>query len=718
MARIRRRDILAVAVIAGLCGALSITPLLDAVRGLSLDALITLRWQAFGPRQDAAAAPAVVVAIDEESYDAPPFKGSPTITWTREIGHLLTALVEGGASVVGFDIIFPSSIEQSEIPFGDEAVGARMRGFDRDFLRALRAAAVDGKVVLGEVQHSDQPIRPAAGQRIAVGQQRNIRALNAYNDADDVVRRLPLRFAVDGQAVPSMAVELAARAQKAAPEFAPDGTMTLAGYRVPTAVPGTLALNFEGGASDIPTFSLADLRACAEKGDKDFFRRHFDGKVVLVGTLLDTEDRKATSKRFATGLERAWAPRCALPVSAAAGQIERSSIAGVYVHATAVNNLIRRDAVTEAGLPATGAIAVALAALVAVAALLLAPAVALAAYLGLATAYGAAAVVTFQQAVALPLVEPLLAGLGALAAMVGYRFVIADKEERLLRRSFALYLSPKVIDKMVESDTPPALGGEMRDVTVFFSDIAGFSTFSETMTPQALVALMNNYLSAMTDIIEAAGGYVDKYIGDSIVAVFGAPLDDPDHARHAVGAALQCRARLEEMNASGGAFLGHRIGHRIGLNSGAALVGNIGSRRRFNYTAMSDAVNLASRLEGANKYFGTTILVSEMTVALTGSSFAWREIDAIRVKGRAQPVRVFDPLAGTGNETPEQAAHGAAYAEGLTAWRARNFAGAAACFARIAALDSPAALFEARARQFASQPPGPDWEPVNTLEGK
>ena len=133
---------------------------------------------------------------------------------------------------------------------------------------------------------------------------------------------------------------------------------------------------------------------------------------------------------------------------------------------------------------------------------------------------------------------------------------------------------------------------------------------------------------------------------------------------------------------------------------------------------MSDAVNLASRLEGANKYFGTSIMASEATVKLTGTTFAWRELDAIRVKGRTRPVKIYDPLAESGRESPEQAARAEIYAEGLACWRARDFTGAVRCFARIADVDPPAARFLLRAQQFAADPPGPDWEPVFALEGK
>jgi adenylate cyclase len=554
---------------------------------------------------------------------------------------------------------------------------------------------------------------------MSVGPQRNIRALNVHNDPDDIIRRVPLVFEMDGgDRLPSMSIELAARAQGAAPELAADGTMTLAGYRIPSVVPNTLTLNFEGGSRDIPTFSLADLRACVEKGDAGYFQRHFKDRVVLIGTVLDVEDRKLTSKRLATGVEGSTAPRCALPDPASAGKYVRDSISGVYIHATAVNNLIRRGALTEVSRAWSAAASVGLSAAAAGAALILGPGLAALALLAVIVVWAGGALWAFTHAFVLPLLDPVLASCVALAVMVGYRFVVADKDKRLLRKSFALYLAPAVIEKMMASSKLPSLGGEARTITVYFSDVAGFSSFSEKMTPSELVALMKEYLSAMTDIIEAHGGFVDKYIGDAIVAVFGAPLDDPNHALNAVKAAMACRARLEELNQTAAAFKGFKLGQRIGLNSGEALVGNIGSRRRFNYTVMGDVVNLASRLEGANKYFATAIMASEATAELAGPPIAWRELDAIRVKGRKKPVKILEALAETGKETPEQKELAAAYAEGLACWRRRDFAGAAIAFSATAVRDPTAALFLERARKLVQNPPGPDWEPVNTLEGK
>jgi len=719
MGRGIRRDAVAIGLVALLGGLVLALPPLDIVHGWSIDFLTAARFELFGPRRDGATAPVAVIAIDEETYQTPPFKGSPTPTWTTEIGRVLTAVLDGGAKVAGFDIVFFNSIEQSEIPFGEDSVGARLRGFDRPFLRALAGGAATGKVVLGEVLRTDGALSPAPGQRIAVRQQQNIRPLNVYTDADNVVRRVPLTFAGSGGPITSMALELAARALSTPPIIADDGSVKLAGYRIPGAVANTMTLNFDGGGNDVLTYSLADLRACVERNDKDFFHRQFDGKVVIFGTLLDQLDRKLTSKRLVTGPDRSGAPRCApTVVQVSAPQFGRGTIAGVYIHATAVNNLLGRDGLVELGRWPVALIAFVFAVLVGIAARLLAPATAAVAAFALAALWTWCAIFAFDRLLVLPLSEPFLAGLASLVAIIAYRLVVSDRGQRLLRRSFALYLAPQVIDKMLASDKLPELGGETRNVTIFFSDLADFSTISEQMAPTELVAFMNEYLSAMTDIIEARGGYVEKYIGDSIVAMFGAPVDDADHARNAALAALGCRARLEDMNRTSPAFRGLKVAQRMGLNSGEALVGNIGSRRRFNYSVMSDAVNVASRLEGANKYYGTTIIASESTVTLAGDAFIWRELDATRVKGRNAPVKIFELVARAGEATAEQREAASAYAEGLSAWRARAFAAAVDCFARVAGFDKPSALFLKRASAYANDPPGADWEPVNVLEGK
>jgi class 3 adenylate cyclase len=256
----------------------------------------------------------------------------------------------------------------------------------------------------------------------------------------------------------------------------------------------------------------------------------------------------------------------------------------------------------------------------------------------------AAATIVFRGGLVMPTLQPLTAALASLALGIGYRTTIVDRDKRLLRQSFALYLAPAIIDGMLASNRPPRLGGELRTVTIFFSDVVGFSALSEGLRPNEVVALMNTYLSAMTDIIESQCGFVDKYIGDAIVAVFGAPADDPDHAAAATRAALRCQRRLAELNAADGPFAARPLAQRIGLNTGEVLVGNIGSHRRFNYTVMGDAVNLASRLEDANRDHGTSILAAHATVAAAGPGFAWRELGEIQVRGREGVVRIHEAL--------------------------------------------------------------------------
>ena len=224
------------------------------------------------------------------------------------------------------------------------------------------------------------------------------------------------------------------------------------------------------------------------------------------GTVLGSEDRRLTSKRFTTGIEGARAPRCAQAEQPVSGRFQRRDIAGIYIHATAVNNLIARNAAVELGRLPIALIAALVAAFAAVVARTLKPAAAVLAFIGAIAAYLIGATVAFNNALVLPLSEPFIAGFAALAAMVGYRFMITDKDRRLLRKSFALYLAPDVIDRMLASNKLPVLGGETRHVTVLFSDLEGFSLIAEKMSHDAVMTLMNEYLCEMTDIIEGYGG--------------------------------------------------------------------------------------------------------------------------------------------------------------------------------------------------------------------
>lgn len=590
-------------------------PTAEWLRGASLDLLVPLRHALFS--QAAPAGRVAVVAIDEETYRRPPFSEMPQAGWSPLLAPVLTA-VAAEAALVGFDVVYSTSLDNLQ------------RGYERDFLIALRNAARAGKLVLGKVQHSAHPILPHGSQQVAVGGAANIRPLNAFEDSDGVIRRLPLSFAAADGREAGLAAELALRA----------GASVLP----PVDAAGNLLLDFNTAAGAIPTYSLADLHACAAAGRTEYFRDHFAGRVVILATVLDVEDRRLTSRRFVPMTDGVAAPpRCVHPAMQLAAA-PRDSIAGVYIHATAVNNILDGRPLRDWSAMSAVVVAIVLALLTAAAAFLLQLRVGLVGIAVTLVLLPFAAVLLLQGGSVAPWLS-LAAAMAATAAVtVAYRFAVSDRDRRLIARLFSLYLPPVVVERMVAGGRMPELGGEEREVTVLFSDIAGFTAISEACDPATLVQGLNIYFSTMTDIIEAHGGFVDKYIGDAIVAVFGAPLDAPRHAEQAMRAAMQMRdvLRAEPERFS---LAGLPLKTRIGLNTGRVLIGNIGSPRRFNYTAMGDAVNLAARLEGANKAYGTSILVSEDTMQAAGEAVVARRVDIVRVVGRAQPVRLYEPLA-------------------------------------------------------------------------
>ncbi|MCA9674756.1 MAG: adenylate/guanylate cyclase domain-containing protein [Kofleriaceae bacterium] len=293
---------------------------------------------------------------------------------------------------------------------------------------------------------------------------------------------------------------------------------------------------------------------------------------------------------------------------------------------------------------------------------------------------------------------------------------------RFVQEALGRYTSRELVRELMAHPEHLSLEwGESREMSVYFSDIAGFTTISEGLPPERLVALLNEYLTHMTDLVLAHGGVVDKYIGDAVMAFWGAPLPDKDHAIKAVRCALAMRKKCDELRATWQAEYGAEVRARAGVNSGKAVVGNMGSKHKYNYTVMGDMVNLASRLEGANKPYGTYLMISEFTHARVADHVDVRELDYLTVKGKEQPVRVFEVLDEKGRSEPAALRAVARYHEGLGRYRERDFAGAIAAFE--AALqekpdDRPSLMYIERCRHFQDAPPPDDWDGVWRLAEK
>jgi adenylate cyclase len=284
---------------------------------------------------------------------------------------------------------------------------------------------------------------------------------------------------------------------------------------------------------------------------------------------------------------------------------------------------------------------------------------------------------------AVPVAAPALAGGTAAAGSFLYRLVVEGRQRREMKRAFQSYLAPEVLREVLRDPATLKLGGDVRDVTLFFTDLQGFTGLAEHSEPHELVAFLNDYFTRMCRPVLAEHGVIDKFIGDAIMAFFGAPIASADHGRAAVRAAvhaLQISAQIAGEVAARGI---PPIATRIGIHSGKAVIGNMGSQDRFDYTAIGDTVNLAARLEGANKAFGTHCLVSETAWRMVGDDVLGREVGRIGVVGRDAPIRVYEPLALREQVTPQLAGFAATWQEMVAALqrgdRAAARAGAQAC---------------------------------------
>lgn len=326
-------------------------------------------------------------------------------------------------------------------------------------------------------------------------------------------------------------------------------------------------------------------------------------------------------------------------------------------------------------------------------------------------------IVVYEYRILVNVVYPILTILLSFIGTFLVRFIMEQTQRQFIEGAFGHYVNKDVVKQIKKDPHMLELGGAKREITVFFSDIAGFTTISEKLKPEELVKFLNEYLGAMTEIIIGNQGTLDKYEGDAIMCFWNAPIPQHDHQLHACTAALENQKRLIELRKKWAKMDLPELKVRIGLNSGEAVVGNMGSENRFDYTAMGDNVNLASRLESINKQYGTYLMISESTYAAVKEQMVCRELDQIRVKGKHEPVRIYELLAKKGEETTEMGAKLKTYAEALALYREKKFAEAKVKFESLSG-DAPSEVFAKRCTDFINNPPDEDWDGVWNFEVK
>ncbi len=320
----------------------------------------------------------------------------------------------------------------------------------------------------------------------------------------------------------------------------------------------------------------------------------------------------------------------------------------------------------------------------------------------------------FAAGFVLPMMPPLVALVLAFfsAMVVSYRQ--EGRQRRYLKSAFRHYLSPAVIDTLIAHPESLVLGGERRHISIFFSDVQGFTSISERLSPEELTSLLNDYLSQMTDILLESGGTIDKYEGDAIIAFWNAPVELHDHGRRAVEAMIRCQEKLAQLRPQLEQRAGRPFYMRVGINTGDAVVGNMGSSSRFDYTMLGDSVNLAARLEGLNKQFGTYSMCSaaskEEALAF-GTELRFRELARVAVVGKKEAVTVFEPM--NASEYAERQAVLDAFSQGLQLFYQGKFPEALEAFSAIQKEDAPAAHYVAKCRELLENPPDlSSWEGV------
>jgi adenylate cyclase len=683
-------------------------------------------FQRIDPRQKTAR-PVTIVDIDDKSLEK-----IGQWPWPRtRIADLVTELTRLGAVVIAFDAVFsepdrlnPAVAAETFLLLDDET-RAKLRALpsnDQIFADAIRKS----RVVLGEsglpeeITAIDKTL-PVTGlamlgeepQRFMFdfpGLLRNVPVLEhaaagrglftIRPERDGIVRRVPMIMQAQGQTMPSLTFEMLRVATGSGTilikaEKAGIKSLGIKGFQIPTDPNGQLWVHYARNDASIyvPAVNVLEKNVAPEM---------IAGKRVLIGTsAVGLNDIKTT------------------PVSHA--------MPGVEIHAQVLESALTGDVISTPiyGIAVEFATALLFGLLVIGFAPLFGPVTLVALGAAFATMLvGTSAYFYMQHRLLIDFTYPLMSTTSIYLTLIFSSFVREQAQRRQIRSAFGQYLSPALVEQLAQSPEKLVLGGEEREMTIMFSDMRGFTSISETYKndPQGLTALMNRFLTPLTNAILNRKGTIDKYMGDAIMAFWNAPLDDKDHELNACEAALDMLERVDELNQAreleakeeGRPFIPLNIG--VGLNTGICVVGNMGSDQRFDYSVFGDSVNLASRLEGQSKEYGFPIIVGSRTALAVKDRFAILELDFIMVKGKKQPEVIY---AIAGREDTAQSGRFQRLRnlmiEMLSCYRNRDWEGALAAIERGRKTDEANSLellynlYEARIRGYLENPPPQDW---------
>ena len=683
----------------------------------------------------------VIVAIDQKSID-----NLGRWPWPRtRIAELIEKLNGGGAKVIAFDMIFSEPDESLGLGV-IKGLKKRLKDKGRDVRSEIdavekmadsdaRLASVlknSPSVILGyffftsmeEIRHTEKqapyliPSRytsvrylekgaPMPDMLTAVGVEENIRIIsdaaqdfgyfNIIPDVDGTVRWVPLAVKYNNDFYPHLSIEAVRKYLDSPPLL-----LNVAGYGVdsiqignrtlPVDERGRLLINYRGPHKTFPQYSFSDVLNGAVPADA------FKNRIVLIGaTAIGIYDMRVT------------------PFS--------GTFPGVEIHANVIDNILKGDFVNRpdwivvfdvlAILLLGISLSTGIPKMHAVYAMMFT--VALVALYILLNNY-----FFYYWNIWLTTVYPVIAIVFVSSCVITYQFMTEERKKKQIKEAFSHYVAPSLINEILKDPDKLVLGGEERRLTVLFSDIRGFTTISEKLKPQALVKLMNDYLTPMTDIVLKNGGTVDKYMGDAIMAFWGAPIWQEDHSIRACRAALDMLKKLAELQVELEKAGLPRIDIGIGLSTGMVTVGNMGSNTRFDYTVMGDTVNLGSRLEGMNKEYGTHAIVPKYTYEDVKNEFVLRPLDLIKVKGKAIPIKIYE-LMGDKSEMEKLRGIVEGFEAGLSYYWEKKWDMAEESFNNVLKLrqdDGPSKVFLSRIKELRKTELPPDWDGVFVMTKK